>query len=52
MEIIFATHNPNKLKEVQALMPSNVKLISLRDLGFEEDIPETADTIAATLFKR
>lgn len=52
MEIIFATHNLNKLKEVQALMPSHIKLISLKDLGFEEDIPETTGTISGNAIQK
>ena len=52
MEIIFATHNQNKLKEVQVLMPSHVKLISLDDLDFKEDIPETSDTIAGNAIQK
>jgi len=46
MEIIFATHNKNKLKEVQIMMPSHIKLLSLDDIGMHEDIPETSDTIS------
>lgn len=45
MKLIFATHNKNKLKEVQALMPETIQLYSLDDIGCFEDIPETADTI-------
>jgi XTP/dITP diphosphohydrolase len=52
MEIIFATHNQNKLIEVQALMPSYIKLISLQDLGFEEDIPETSGTISGNAIQK
>ncbi|WP_298952999.1 non-canonical purine NTP diphosphatase [uncultured Nonlabens sp.] len=52
MEIIFATHNQNKLKEVQVLMPSYIKLISLEDLGFDEDIPETSGTIAGNAIQK
>lgn len=44
MEIVFATHNKNKLKEVAALLP-NIKLLSLDDIGCTEDIPETAETL-------
>ncbi|MGY5351426.1 non-canonical purine NTP diphosphatase [Wenyingzhuangia sp. IMCC45533] len=44
MEIVFATHNKNKLKEVAAMLP-NIKLFSLSDIGCNEDIPETADTL-------
>jgi XTP/dITP diphosphohydrolase len=52
MKLIFATHNQNKLLEVQALMPSHVKLISLKDLHFKEDIPETSDTIAGNAIQK
>ncbi len=45
MKLIFATHNINKLKEVQAQMPESVELFSLDDIGCFEEIPETADTI-------
>ncbi len=45
MNLVFATHNLNKLKEVQALMPSTIKLLSLDDIGCYDEIPETAETI-------
>ncbi len=45
MKLVFATHNLNKLKEVQALIPSTVDLLSLADIGCHEEIPETAETI-------
>jgi XTP/dITP diphosphohydrolase len=45
MEIIFATHNTNKLKEVQAMMPTGIKLISLEQVGWTKEIEETGDTI-------
>jgi XTP/dITP diphosphohydrolase len=46
MKLIFATHNPNKLKEIKAMMPGFIKLGSLDDINCTEDIAETADTIA------
>lgn len=45
MKIVFATHNFNKLQEVQAMMPASIELVSLDDIGCDEDIPETAATI-------
>jgi len=45
-EIVFATHNGNKIKEIQAQLIDNYKLIGLTELGLHEDIPETADTFA------
>lgn len=44
-EIIFATSNSNKLKEVKFLLGNHVKVISLKELGFEDDIEETKKTI-------
>ena len=45
MKLVFATHNQNKLLEVQALVPSSIELLSLEDIGCNEEIPETAETI-------
>ncbi|MBO3116007.1 non-canonical purine NTP diphosphatase [Winogradskyella sp. DF17] len=45
MQIVFATNNKNKLKEVQALVPKHIKILSLSDIGCHEDIPETQSTI-------
>ena len=45
IKIIFATNNKNKIKEVQKLLPTNIELIGLKDIGCEDDIPETQHTI-------
>ncbi len=45
MTLVFATHNANKLKEIQALMPEHIQLKSLTDIGCTEEIIEDADTI-------
>lgn len=45
MELVFATGNLHKLKEVKALLPPEISLLSLKDLECEEDIPETGHTI-------
>lgn len=47
MKIVFATHNKNKLKEVQASLPKEIKLISLEDIGCNEPIEETESTLEA-----
>ena len=44
-ELIFATNNPDKLREIRDLLGDNFKLNSLKDLAFFEDIPETGDTL-------
>ncbi len=45
MDIVFATNNPNKLSEVQALLGNQFNIISLKELGHTEDIPEPYETI-------
>lgn len=45
MKLVFATNNRNKIKEVQQMLPAYIELVSLKDIGCFEDIPETADTI-------
>ena len=52
MNIVFATNNPNKIKEVQALIPSHIKLVSLEEIGCTEDIPETQNTIEGNAIQK
>lgn len=45
MQLVFASNNKNKIKEIQALVPSDFKILSLEDIGCFEEIQETAETI-------
>ena len=45
MQLVFASNNKNKIKEIQQLVPQSIQIVSLQDIGCTEDIPETADTI-------
>ena len=45
MKLVVATHNANKLKEIQQLLPTSIELVSLDAIGYTEDIPETANTL-------
>jgi XTP/dITP diphosphohydrolase len=45
MNLLFASSNQNKIKEVQAMMPAGIKLYRLKDIAFTEDIAETENTI-------
>ncbi len=52
MQLVFATNNLNKLKEVQALVPKHIKLLSLADILCIEDIPETQPTIEGNAIQK
>lgn len=45
MELVFASHNENKVSEVRKILPPNFKIISLNDLNFFDNIPENEETI-------
>ena len=45
MQLVFASNNKNKIKEIQLLLPKTIQVVSLEDINCFEDIPETADTI-------
>ena len=52
MELVFATNNHNKIKEVQVLMPKHITIVSLKDIGCFEDIPENQDTIKGNAIEK
>lgn len=45
MELVFATNNQHKLGEIQNLLGNQIKLLSLKDISFFEEIPEDHDTL-------
>jgi len=45
MKLVFATNNPNKLSELQALFPKGIEILSLKDINCNEELPETNPTL-------
>ena len=45
MDLIFASQNQNKVRELKSILPKNLLIKSLSEVGFYDDIPETASTI-------
>jgi len=52
MRLLFASQNQHKLEEIKPLLPSRVELLSLADLQFEGDIPETSPTLAGNALQK
>lgn len=42
----MATNNVGKLREARAIAGNKLEILSLDDIGYHHDIPETADTLA------
>ena len=51
-KLIFATNNAHKLGEVQALLGDAFELVTLRECGITEDIPETAETLEGNALQK
>ncbi len=45
MKLVFASNNAHKLDEVRQIMPAGVEVLSLKEIGFEQEIEETGDTL-------
>ncbi len=52
MKIIFATNNAHKLSEVSAVLGSEYQLVTPRDCGIIEDIPETQETLEGNALQK
>ncbi len=44
-QIVFATNNAHKLEELCEILGAQFQVLSLKEIGCHEDIPETADTL-------
>lgn len=51
-KFIFATNNAHKLDEVKAIVGEKIEILSLRDIGCQADIPETADTLEGNALQK
>ena len=47
MKIVFATHNRHKVEEVQAVLGPGFRLVTPRECGVTEEIPEEQQTLEA-----
>ena len=47
MKLVFASNNAHKLDEVRQIMPADVEVLSLSEIGFEQEIEETGETLEA-----
>lgn len=50
MQVCFASHNRNKVKEMNEIMPVGISIVGLDELGIIEDIAETGTTLEENAF--
>jgi XTP/dITP diphosphohydrolase len=51
-ELIFATHNLNKIREIQHLIEEKFRILSLDDIGYIEEIPENKTNIEGNALEK
>ena len=52
MKLVFATNNPNKLSELQALVPQGIEILSLKEINCNEELPETNPTLEGNALQK
>lgn len=52
MQIVFATNNENKLKEIRNILGNSFSLLSLSDLNITDDIPENELTLEGNALQK
>ncbi len=52
MKILFATNNAHKLSEVQEVLGPGFELVTPRDCGITEEIPEESDTLEGNALQK
>lgn len=51
-KIVFATNNAHKMEEVAAMLGSEYRLVTLRECGITEEIPENEPTIEGNALQK
>ncbi|MBQ5815230.1 MAG: non-canonical purine NTP pyrophosphatase, partial [Flavobacteriales bacterium] len=45
IELVFATHNAHKAREIAAMLPDGYTMKTLDEIGLHDEIPETGSTL-------
>lgn len=52
MKLVFATNNAHKLEEIREMLGKKYEIISLKELGCHDNIPETQDTLEGNALQK
>ncbi|MFI5220298.1 MAG: RdgB/HAM1 family non-canonical purine NTP pyrophosphatase [Bacteroidia bacterium] len=52
MRLLFASNNVDKLHEIRKIMLLSYEIVSLNDVGFTEELPETGTTLEANAMQK
>ena len=52
MKLVFATNNAHKLEEIREMAGGQYEIVSLKEIGCQEEIPEDQDTLEGTALQK
>ncbi|HEY0608377.1 MAG TPA: non-canonical purine NTP pyrophosphatase, partial [Chitinophaga sp.] len=52
MQLVFATNNENKIKEIRSMLGDLFEIITLKEAGIDIDIPEPHDTLEENAWEK
>ncbi len=52
MQLVFATNNENKIKEIKSALGNEFEILSLKDINCLEELPETQETLAGNALQK
>ena len=52
MQLVFATNNENKIKEIKSALGNEFEILSLKDINCNIDLPETQETLQGNALQK
>jgi len=52
MQLVFATNNQNKIKEIKLALGKSFDVLSLKDINCNEELPETQETLVGNALQK
>jgi XTP/dITP diphosphohydrolase len=52
LSLVFATNNQHKLKEIKSMIPDSISILSLKDIGCLDELPETSATLRGNALQK
>ena len=52
MQLVFATNNDNKIKEIKLALGQKFEILSLKDINCNEELPETQETLKGNALQK
>src|SRR5689334_2555713 len=52
LKLVFATNNQHKLKEIKSMLGDSISILSLKDIGCTDELPETSASLRGNALQK